>query len=64
MDAAAAGSQRERGAARTKGSSKRARASIPPTAGGGIAASKSNTQRISSLPSRRGEANAAAAATN
>ncbi|CAN0222810.1 unnamed protein product [Ectocarpus sp. 6 AP-2014] len=64
MDAAAAATRSERGAARTKGSSVRARASIPPTAGGGIASSKSNTQRVSSLPSRRAKANAGAAATN
>ncbi|CBN74090.1 hypothetical protein Esi_0012_0173 [Ectocarpus siliculosus] len=61
MDAAAAATRRERSAARTKGSSVRARASIPPTAGEGIASSKSNTQRVPSLPSRRANANAGAA---
>ncbi|CAN0530412.1 unnamed protein product, partial [Ectocarpus sp. 12 AP-2014] len=62
--AAAAGSRRKRGAARTKGSNVRARASMLPTAGGGVAASKSNNQRISSLPSRRAKGNTTAAATN
>ncbi|CAM9188640.1 unnamed protein product [Ectocarpus sp. 4 AP-2014] len=62
--AAAAASRRERGAARSKGSSVRARASIPPTAGGAIVTSNSNTQRVLSLPSRRAKGNVAAAATN